>query len=40
MQEPLNNISDTAVSVDVNLYDEEGNFLRTFTFYTEPDNLK
>ncbi|HRR78051.1 MAG TPA: hypothetical protein P5191_14820 [Ruminococcus sp.] len=40
MQEVLNNISDTAVSVDVNIYDEEGSFLRTLTFYTEPANLK
>lgn len=40
MQAEKDNVSETAVAVEVNIYDQEGEFLYTRTFYTEPENLK
>lgn len=39
MQPEVGNVSATAVAVEVNIYNEEGEFVRTHTFYTEPENL-
>lgn len=39
MQVVLGNVSDTAVAVNLNVYDHEGELLGTETLYSEPENL-
>lgn len=40
MQAEIGNVSDTAVSREINIYTKEGEFIGTRTFYSEPDNIK
>ncbi len=40
MQKEKNNVSETAVPKEINVYNQESEFLFTITLYTEPENIQ